>query len=140
MSKADLLRFQELLSSDAEFQEKYRKSVEAYTGEQDMKAVFENLLLPLAQEYGLSATYDEFYAYTGAFTGDTDVELSEDELQQVAGGKGSGIGLCVVIGGGDLFGTGKGYGCQGSNNINYNDRLPSLTLETHFRTEVTELQ
>ena len=63
MSKSDLIRFRNLLMNDAGFQEKFRKAAEKYTGGQDEKTVFETLLLPLAQEYGLSATYDEFKAY-----------------------------------------------------------------------------
>ena len=34
MAKADLIKFRELLISDAEFQEKFRKAAEAYNGEQ----------------------------------------------------------------------------------------------------------
>jgi N-acetylglucosamine-6-phosphate deacetylase len=42
-----------------------------------------------------SATYEEFVEYLGAFMGGGEIELSEDELAMVAGGK----GLCFVIGG-----------------------------------------
>lgn len=112
MSNADLLKFKELLNSDAEFQEKLRKAAEEYTGEQDEKAVFENLLSPLAQEYGLSATYEEFKEYIDGFSGGAEGELSEDELEQVAGGKDSGFGFCILLGGGDMFGAGHGYACE----------------------------
>lgn len=90
MAKADILKFRELLLKDPEFQEKFRKAAEAYKGEKDEKSVFDNVLTPLAREYGLSATYEEFQEYAGALTGGADGELSEDELEQVAGGKGSG--------------------------------------------------
>ena len=105
MAKEDHKKFQELLTSDADFQEKFRKAAEAYKGEPDEKSVFEGLLLPLAKEHGLSATYDEFKEYTRAFAG-ADGELSDDELAQVAGGKDSGIGLCLLVGAGDMFGEG----------------------------------
>ncbi len=107
MAKADLIKFRDLIASDPEFQEKFRKAAEAYKGPQDEKSVFENLLQPLGKEYGLSATYEEFKEFTGAFTGEAGGELSEDELEQVAGGKNSGIGLCAGIGIGDLFGEDK---------------------------------
>ena len=105
MAKADLVKFRDLLSSDPEFREKFKKAAQVYSGEQDEKAVFDNLLLPLTKEYGLSATYEEFKSYIGTFAGDAESELSEDELSQVAGGKNSGYGLCFGVGGGDLFGT-----------------------------------
>ena len=95
MAKTDLERFRELLNTDTMFQDKLRKAAESYTGEQGDKAVFDNLLVPLAKEYGLSATYEEFVEYLGAFMGGGEIELSEDELAMVAGGK----GLCFVIGG-----------------------------------------
>lgn len=112
MAKADIIKFQELLNSDAEFREKFIKAAEVHTGETDEKAVFDNLLLPFAQEYGLSATYEEFSEYIGA-AGKADSELSEDELAQVAGGKGGGIGMseCLVLG----FGMGAGGASTGDN-------------------------
>ncbi len=118
MAKADLIKFRDLLVSDPEFQEKFRKAAEAYKGPQDEKAVFEDLLLPLGKEHGLSATYEEFKEFTSALKDAASGELSEDELTQVAGGKNSGFGLCAGIGIGDLFGGHKdlseGYrlGCQ----------------------------
>lgn len=118
MAKADLIKFRDLLVSDSGFQEKFRKAAEAYKGPQDEKSVFENLLLPLGKEHGLSATYEEFKEYTGALKAGAAGELSEDELTQVAGGKNSGIGFCAGVGIGDLFGGHKdlseGYrlGCQ----------------------------
>lgn len=118
MAKADLIKFRDLLASDSEFQEKFRKAAEAYTGPQDEKSVFEKLLQPLGKEYGLSATYEEFKDLTSTPAGDAEGELSEDELAQVAGGKNSGIGFCAGVGIGDLFGGHKdlseGYrlGCQ----------------------------
>ena len=43
-----------ILISDDEFREKFKKAAENYKGEQDEKAVFDNLLLPLAQESELA--------------------------------------------------------------------------------------
>ncbi len=106
MVKADLIKFRDLLVNDSDFQEELREAAEKYTGEQDEKSVFENLLLPLGQKHGLSATYDEFKEFTGAFAADAQGELSEDELEQVAGGKGGGLIWTKCV----LFGYGIGVG------------------------------
>lgn len=103
MAKEDIRRYRDLLLTDEEFQKKFAAAAEAYKGEQTEQAVFENVMLPLGKEYGLSATYDEFKEYTAAFSGDTSGELSEDELSQVAGGKDSGGGgliwtKCMLVG------------------------------------------
>lgn len=90
MAKTDLIKFRELLNSDIGFQEKLKKAAEEYTGDQNEKAVFDNLLMPFAEKYGLSASYEEFSEFIRALSGGSDGELSEDELAQVAGGKGSG--------------------------------------------------
>lgn len=60
--------------------------------------MFENVLLPVGKEYGLSATYEEYKEYIGSFAGTSDSELSEDELTQIAGGKGDGAILCAIAG------------------------------------------
>lgn len=113
MSNTDLIKFQELLNTDAEFQEKLKNAAEQYTGEADAEQVFENILLPLGKEYGLSATFEEFKAYLDNNAGGLSSELSEDELEQVAGGKlnagGLGVAMCAVIG----FGAGGGAGSDG---------------------------
>ena len=97
MAKSDLVKFRELLNTDAEFQEKLREAAASYTGEPDERAVFDNLLVPLAKAYGLSATFEEFAEYLGTFMSGGEMELSEDELAMVAGGKGA----CLVVGGSD---------------------------------------
>ena len=100
MAKNDISKFRELLLTDADFQEKVRKAAEAYKGEQDEKSVFDKLLAPIGEEYGLSATYEEFTDYLSDFTNAAAGELSEDELAQVAGGKGDGGFTCALIGAG----------------------------------------
>ena len=100
MAKEDLNKFRELLVSDTDFQAMFRKAAEEYTGEQNEKAVFDNLLMPLAEKFGLSASYEEFSEFISSFTRGSDEEISEDELAQVAGGKGSGGFVCGGIGAG----------------------------------------
>ena len=106
MAKADIIKFRELLISDADFQEELKKAAEAYSGEQNEKAVFDNLLVPLAEKYGLSGTYEELGEFMRSLTGEADSELSEDELAQIAGGKGGGLGIGKCLG----FGAGVGGG------------------------------
>ncbi len=114
MAKADLIRFAQLLNTDAGFQEKLRKAAENYNGEKDEKSVFENVLLPLGKEHGLSASYEEFSSFMKSLNS-SEAELSDDELEQVAGGKmkvnGAGAGYieCASIG----FGFGGGIGMTG---------------------------
>ena len=95
MAYSDLQKFKDLLISDAGFQEKFRKAADSYTGPQDMKAVFDNMLAPLGKEYGLSTTYEEFQKYMDSFSG-AKGELSEAELSQVAGGKDNGSNAAVA--------------------------------------------
>ena len=127
MAKADMMKFREMMFTDADFQEKLKKASEAYTGDKSDEAVFDNVLIPLAKEYGLSATFEEFKEYTKAFTGSAEGELSDDELSQVAGGKGLGAAACAsagigigyaskngISGGCFVFGYGTGFvACAG---------------------------
>ena len=127
MAKADMMKFRELMFTDADFQEKLKKASKAYTGDKSEKAVFDNVLIPLAKEYVLSAAFEEFKEYIGTFTDGAEGELSEDELSQVAGGKGFGASACStagigigyaskngISGGCLLFGYGTGFvACAG---------------------------
>lgn len=110
----DIRKFEELMKTDAGIQDKLRIAAEEFQGDMsDEKAVFEGILLPVAEESGLSASYEEFQEYMKSLTEGTDGELSQDELSQVAGGKNSGYGLCFAVGAGDLFGeSGLSRYCQ----------------------------
>ena len=119
-----LKKFEELMKTDTAFQEKLKAVMENYTGERTEQAVFEGVLLPLAKEYGITATLEEVKEYINNVSGQ-DRELSEDEVNQVAGGKDfgataclgwgvgfgdSGSGKCVVLGAGDGAGACAGEG------------------------------
>lgn len=101
-------KFRELLLTDEEFRAKLQKASETYTGDQTEEAVFNNVLVPLAAEYGITETFEEFKTH---LTSLEDRELSSDEIAQISGGgKGSGgIGanLClgIGVGGGITKGT-----------------------------------
>ena len=105
----DLVKFRELLLTDQGFQSKLKDAASAYTGEQTEEAVFNNILVPVAAEYGIAATYEEFKDYIKELS---DSEMSKDELIQIAGGKTGGLGIagCYVIGGGTGAGAGSGSG------------------------------
>ncbi len=123
MSKEVFTKFEELLRTDISFQTKLRQAAEQYSGDSgDEKAIFENLLLPVAQEYGLSASYEEFRDYMKAITSPGNEELSENELEQVAGGKGGGAGVGFCLG----IGTGIGGGGATAPDIPVNGGLCAM--------------
>ena len=108
----DILKIENLIRTDEEFQAKLKAAADAYTGEQTEEEVFNNVFLPVAAEYGIIATYDEVKDYLSNLDGD---EMSKDELHQIAGGGkgGHGGGCCYTIGFG-LGGAsedGSGAGC-----------------------------
>ena len=102
-------KFAELMKTE-EVQDKIRKAMEAYQGEKTPEAVFNNVLTPIANEYGITATYDDLQAY---FEEASNQEMSNDEIAQTAGGefKGGGLGgtACIAVG----FGLGGGAGKDG---------------------------
>jgi len=108
-----LRKFDELLKTDAAFQEKLKAAVESYTGEKTEEAVFEAVLVPLAKEYGITASFEEYKEYVSGISND-DRELSEDEINQVAGGsKGAGLGFSLCYGWGLGIGSADGSKCLG---------------------------
>ena len=96
-------KFEELLKNDEAFQQKLQAAVQAYDGEATEEAVFNSILSPLAAEYGIQATYEEYKEYLENLSNQ---ELSVDEMEQIAGGKPNGGGL----GGGECTGAGFGGG------------------------------
>ena len=107
-----LEKFRELLLTDETFQKKLQDAAASYTGEQTEGAVFNNVLAPLAAQYGIRATYDEFKEYIVNLSTQ---EMSSEELAQVAGGdkfNGGGVGFatCKGIGGGAGGGAGENSG------------------------------
>jgi len=93
-----LKKFEELLKTDTTFQEKLKAAMENYTGEQTDEEVFDGVLIPIAKEYGISASFEEFKEYVANISTE-DRELSEDEVNQVAGGtKGIGFGTTACLG------------------------------------------
>ena len=86
------------MKTDAAFQEKLKAAMESYTGEQSEEAVFEAVLVSLAKQYGISASFEEYKEYVANISTE-DRELSQDEVDQLAGGtKGIGIGSTACLG------------------------------------------
>ena len=112
MANTDIQKFKELLATDAGFQEKFKKAADSYTGAQDVKSVFDNILLPLGQEYGLTANYDEFKGFMDSLI-PANGELSEAELSQVAGGKDDGTNASAAIASIVMADAIAGIHCQG---------------------------
>ena len=97
----DLEKFRELLLNDKDFQNKLQTAMENYNGEQTEEAAFDAVLVPLAAEYCITATFSEFKDY---ISGLDSSEMSQDELSQVAGG-GKGYGAIAC----ELYGLGFGF-------------------------------
>ena len=103
-------KFEELIKTDVQVQDKLKKALENYTGEHTEEAIFNNVLIPAAAEYGITAAFEDYKEYVESLNNE---ELSKDELTQVAGGKvnGGGLGIfrCEIVG----FGAGAGGGTEG---------------------------
>ena len=105
-------KFAELARTDSQFQQKLKAAIEAYSGEMTEEAVFNNVLVPLANEYGIFGTFEEFRAYTESLAGQP---MSKDELTQIAGGgKGTGVGATLCVGIGMGIGATKSKDSSGS--------------------------
>ena len=79
--------------------------MESYTGEKTEEAVFNNVVVPFAAQYDITATYDEFKAYLEHLAAE-DTEMNKDEVAQVAGGRskdhiyGFAADICAYVGAG----------------------------------------
>ncbi len=74
-----------------------KAALQNYQGEKTGEALFDAVLAPIAAEYGITASFEEFRAYQDQLAND-DEALSDDEVAQVAGGDGFGTGACYFIG------------------------------------------
>ena len=101
MSQESTKKFMEQLRGDQALQEKLAAATAAFPGDlSDEKAVFEAVLAPIAKEAGFDVCYEDAVELAKATTD----ELTDDELDQVAGGSkcfGIGFGntmLCKGVG------------------------------------------
>ena len=92
-------KFAELMRTDESFQAKLKAAVETYSGEKTEESVFNDVLLPVAKEYDIFVSYEEFKEYMSNLA-NTDEIMDKDELTQIVGGKGhaGAIDLLTVAG------------------------------------------
>lgn len=99
----DLKKMEELLMADENCRTKLKEAFESYTGENTEEEVFNNVLVPFAKEYGITASFEDFKAYIEK-KGQAVTELDASEMAQVTGGgsydKGVGAAACFLIGAG----------------------------------------
>lgn len=89
MARENLIEFEKLLREDAALRQRLEGAVKSFAGDRtDERAVFEATIVPIADELGLSVTYDDANALSA------DRGISEEELEAVAGGWSG----CFVIG------------------------------------------
>ncbi len=104
-------KFADLMDKDPVFLEKLKAAVESYTGEQTVEGIYTNVLAPLAEEYGISVSLEEFTAFVSP---EDDEVMDDSEVAQISGGtsKGFGFGVseCAMIGLGAGGGAGKKSG------------------------------
>jgi hypothetical protein len=112
MAKENAEKFEKLLISDEKLQAKLRAAMDAYTGDRrDEKAVYDAVVLRLAEEAGLPFTFEEAREYASK-----DREISLEEGDAAAGGEDPNYASswCVVLGFGNEtdmdFHCGKEYG------------------------------
>lgn len=88
--KEDFKKFIEFAKTDETIQKKLKEAGQNYTGEQTEEAVFSAIIEPIAREAGFDLSIDDIKQ--------TVQELNLDEMDQVAGGEGSGGWVCLVVG------------------------------------------
>jgi len=103
MSVENVKKFYEALSQDEAMKQKFMRLSQKYQGQQmdeeKVMDITEQEVLPLAAQMGYSFTMDDLKSY-GEETKQAGMnrELSDEELQAVVGGGGSGTNICIFIG------------------------------------------
>ncbi|MCR4907466.1 MAG: Nif11-like leader peptide family natural product precursor [Lachnospiraceae bacterium] len=84
MSKENVMKFEEKIMKDEEFQKRMEEAAKAYEGDQkDEKAVFEAVIVPVAKEAGLTFTFEELSEARKAVS---DGEIDLKDMKAVGGG------------------------------------------------------
>lgn len=108
MARENVKLFEEALQKDSDLQAKLKEKEAGYTGDrEDRGKISEEILLPLAAEYGLPFTLEELKAEEEARQ--KEGAVSEEELESVSGG--TLFGVCFLVGAGisgdcELLGAG----------------------------------
>lgn len=95
----DIGKFIDLFKRNNQFQEKLKTAIIDFKGNLKEEAVYTDIFLPLASEYGLSISSEDFRVYIERMSCE-DEEMTDDELSLVSGGsvKGWVINRCTSIG------------------------------------------
>ena len=95
MSKENAKLFYEELAKNEALQEKFKVIGKKYEGqtsdEVQMDLIYQNEILPIAKESGFEFTLAEFKEYKQEVTQPQSGKLSDDELDNVAGGQGGNV-------------------------------------------------
>ena len=80
----DVAKFRQLLETNPALRDKVRRAVVDFNGDKDNdRAVYEAIIAPIAANHGFDLTYEETFG-----TKTSTRELSDDELELIAGGTG----------------------------------------------------
>lgn len=113
MAKRDVeLFFEEAKKNDAlrtEW-EKAQKGI-ANIKEDELESFFNEKLFPIAKKYGFDFSYNDIRKFKRNLDSDNSGELSDDFLDQVAGGVAIGKSYCWKLGLGMSIDTDKNVGC-----------------------------
>ena len=117
MAKENIIKFEEAVRNNKDLQAKLENATKAYTGDKtDEKAVFDAIIVPIANEEGLPFTFEEAIDLKKE---SADEEIDLDDMTAVAGGTcgvykdfdGQGAyAFCLLIG----IGSGAGAGVLGA--------------------------
>jgi bacteriocin-like protein len=103
MSVENVKKFYEALSKDEAIKQKFMELSQKYQGqpmdEEKAMALTEQEVLPLAAQMGYLFAMDDLNTYGKEMKqAGMNRELSDEELQAVVGGGGSGTNICIFIG------------------------------------------
>ena len=100
MAAENVKAFFEALSREESIQQALKEKELAYTGaKEDWEAIVEAIAIPVAKAAGYDFTSDELKAFEKGMR--VEGELTENELEAVAGGTTIGVCFLVGLGGGD---------------------------------------
>ena len=104
MAKENVKLFYDALKTEEALRKKLQEKEAAYTGDKnDREAIVAEILLPIAEATGYAFTIEELKEYESDLL--SGKELSDDEMESVAGG--DIVGFCCIVG------VGAGWECEG---------------------------
>lgn len=116
MSKENVKAFYELAAKEEGVRNKLAELFKPYEGkelsEEEKSKLTETLIIPVAAEYGLPFTMEEWISFVedAKASSSKEGELSNEELESVAGGFAIGLTFCFLVGAGTGLATGFCWG------------------------------